>query len=68
MKKRFYSDTSIWLDFFEKRGEHGSSALKLINKIIEHEDIITYSIFVIKELKNLGYSDGELKEIFGLQN
>ncbi len=36
---RFYLDTSIWLDFLEKRGENGESAFKLIQKIIKQKNI-----------------------------
>ena len=66
MAERFYLDTSIWLDFLEKRGKHGESALKLIEKIILDGDIILYSFNVIHELKNLGYSAEEISELMSI--
>ena len=42
MQEDFYIDTSIWVDFYEKRGENGESALKLILKIIEEDLKINY--------------------------
>lgn len=66
MGKRFYFDTSIWLDFLEKRGKHGESALKLIEKIIWGGDIILYSFNVIHELRNLGYSAEEISELMSI--
>mgnify|MGYP001565261418 FL=1 len=66
MEERFYFDTSIWLDFLEKRGKHGEIILRLINKIIEENDIIIYSNLIIKELRNLGYFDNEINDIFSI--
>ena len=54
MTKKFYFDTSIWLDYYEKRGKNGEVALKLIEKIIKENHTILCSHIVIKELKNLG--------------
>ncbi len=65
-ERRFYLDTSIWLDFFEKRGLNGELALKLIAKIIKEDLIIGYSDLNIKELRNLGYSQDEINEIFSM--
>ena len=50
----FYLDTSIWLDFYEKRGENGEIALKLIKEIVKEGKMILYSDFIVKELNNLG--------------
>ena len=66
MTRKFYFDTSIWLDYYEKRGKNGESALKLINKIIEKNHIILYSNLIIKELKNLGYFLSEISEILSI--
>lgn len=66
MTKAFYFDTSIWLDFFEKRGENGEKALKLIIKIIEEDLIIAYSDLTIKEFKQLNYSQNQINEIFSI--
>jgi len=62
--EEFYLDTSIWLDFYEKRGENGESALKLIEWVVRENKVILYSDIVIKELKKLGYSQEEIYEIF----
>lgn len=47
MADAFYFDTSIWLDFYEKRGKNGEAAIKLINKIIKEKDIILYSQLIV---------------------
>jgi predicted nucleic acid-binding protein len=56
MIDEYYFDTSIWLDFYEKRGKNGEVALELINKIIRGEKVIFYSDIVVRELKRLGFS------------
>ncbi|MBI2452350.1 PIN domain-containing protein [Candidatus Pacearchaeota archaeon] len=66
MKKRFYFDTSIWLDFYEKRGKNGELTKELINKIIKDEDVVAYSDIVVKELKNIGYSGNEINEMLSV--
>ncbi len=53
-------DTSIWLDYYEKRGNNGVNALKLILKIIKDKSMVIYSDLHIKELKDLGYNLGEI--------
>ncbi len=54
MEKRFYFDTSIWLDFFENRDEpnfpKGTLAKKLIDKIIKEDWKIIYSDLNLMEL------------------
>ena len=62
--EQFYLDTSIWLDYYEKRGENGKVALKLINKIVADDKVILYSDIVIRELRRLGYSQDEIYEMF----
>ncbi len=58
---KYYLDTSIWLDYYEKRGKNGEIAISLINKIIKEASIVVYSDIHIKEFKSLGYSIGEIQ-------
>lgn len=51
----YYLDTSIWLDFYEKRGKNGESAQKLLHAILENGEFILYSDWHLNELKKLGY-------------
>ncbi|MBI4146671.1 type II toxin-antitoxin system VapC family toxin [Candidatus Woesearchaeota archaeon] len=60
----YYLDTSIWLDFHEKRGQNGECARKLILTIIEQGTIILYSDLHVRELKQLGYSSDEIALLF----
>lgn len=62
----FYPDTSIWLDIYEKRGKNGELAFRLFTKIIEENLLIFYSDLNLKELKNLGYNEEQIKEIFSI--
>ena len=59
MQRKYYFDTSIWLDFFEKRDEpnfpKGTWAKELINKIIKEDDKILFSDNNLLELINIGY-------------
>ncbi len=59
MGRKFYFDTSIWLDFFEDRNEpnlpKGTFITKLIGKILENNDRIVYSEVVKNEMIELGY-------------
>lgn len=57
-------DTSILLDAYEKRGQNGEEAFKLILKLIEENAIIILSDIHIKELKDLSYSLDEINSIF----
>ena len=66
MNEDFYLDTSIWLDFYEKRGNNGEIALKLILKIIDEDLKAAYSDLHIKELKKLNYSPNEINSIFSI--
>lgn len=57
-------DTSIWLDFFEKRDEpnlkKGEFAKALIEQAIAHEVELVYSDAVIREMRGQGYAQDEL--------
>tara|TARA_Y100000310_G_C20450634_1_gene700539 strand:- start:409 stop:816 length:408 start_codon:yes stop_codon:yes gene_type:complete len=66
MVEDFYYDTSIWIDFHEKRGDNGKLALKLILKIINEDLKIAYSDLNVKEFKILGYSQEEIDAILGI--
>jgi len=63
MTDRFYLDTSVWLDFYLKRGKNGEIAKKLISKIIEKNKIIIYSDNILMEFKRLGLHESEINEI-----
>lgn len=60
MIEEFYFDTSIWIDFYEKRGKNGEHALQLIMKIINRNWRLAYSDLNIKELKHLTYGNDEI--------
>ena len=60
---KYYLDTSIWLDHYEKRGRNGEIALALISKILNENEIIIYSDFHINELKSLSYKLNEIRGI-----
>ena len=59
-------DTSVWLDFYEKRGKNCEAALILITKLIEKDSILVYSDLVIRELRHLGYSQNEINMVLGI--
>jgi hypothetical protein len=67
MAERFYLDTSIWLDFLERRDEpnfpKGTWAKEMIEKIIKNKGKILFSDLNILELANIGYSEFEIEEI-----
>lgn len=65
-EKPFYFDASIWLDIYEKRGHNGEVATKLFRKIIEEDDIISYSDLVVAEIKRLGYTKNEINVILAI--
>ena len=66
--KFYYLDTSIWLDFIEKRDEphlpKGKYSKELIEKIIKENNKIVYSDIIKNELLKLGYSKYEIEIIF----
>ncbi len=66
MLQDFYFDTSIWLDFYEKRGKNGELALRLIIKIIDEDLKIAYSDLNIKEFKFLGYTKESVNSILSV--
>ena len=64
MVEEFYFDTSIWIDFYEKRERNGEYALEFIMKIITNSWRLAYSDLHIKEFKHLEYSNDEINDIF----
>ena len=68
MRKRFYFDTSIWLDFLEDRNESNMPksdwAKELVKKINSKGDDILFSDNNMIELVQLGYSEFEIDELF----
>jgi|SRR3989344_7492889 len=60
----FYLDTSIWLDFYEKRGDNGAFALHLLLTLIAEEKKVIISDILTRELKHLGYSNDEINRLF----
>ena len=67
MNKRFYLDTSIWLDLIEERNESNLPKSKLakefLNKIISKNYWIIYSEIISDELKSLGYTDYDIENL-----
>tara|TARA_Y100000310_G_scaffold190615_1_gene190614 strand:- start:18243 stop:18644 length:402 start_codon:yes stop_codon:yes gene_type:complete len=59
----YYFDTSIWIDIYLKRGYNGEMAIRLMEKIIENDDIIIFSDVVLFELKKIGFSKYEIDQI-----
>jgi len=66
--KKFYFDTSIWLDFFEGRDEpnlpKGELVKELIGKIVNEDSKIIISEVIKNELVGIGYSKYEIQELF----
>ncbi len=66
--KKFYFDTSIWLDFFENRDEpnfpKGRWAKELIRKILNEDWKIIISEAVKNELIEIGYPKYGIEEFF----
>jgi len=66
--RKFYFDTSIWLDFFEKRNEpslpKGDFVIKLVDKILKNNFRIVYSEVVKNEMIELGYLRYDLEPLF----
>jgi predicted nucleic acid-binding protein len=60
---RVYPDTSIWLDYFEKRGDNGWAAIRMLKGLVRNNAIIGYSDVILLELKHLGYSKQEIYSI-----
>jgi predicted nucleic acid-binding protein len=64
----YYFDTSIWLDYFEKRDQYnlkkGKHAEKLLEKVIHDTDKIIITDLIYKELRDFGYLTSEIKRLF----
>lgn len=67
MKKDYYLDTSIWLDFLEERDEpnfpKSEWARKLIGKISKEGGKIILSDNNILEFEGVGYSRYEIEDL-----
>jgi predicted nucleic acid-binding protein len=63
---QLYLDTSIWIDYYEKRGKRGEYALKLLKKAVTENFIILYSDLHIKELRHVGYSLEQIAGMFSI--
>lgn len=67
MLRKFYLDTSVWLDFFENRNEpnmpKGKWAKELLEKIVQADVKIVYSDLTLYELASVGYSNYEIDEL-----
>ena len=59
-------DTSVLLDYYEKRGKNGEDALNLILRIIQEDSKIILSDLHINEFKNLGYNLNQINDIFSI--
>lgn len=66
--KKYYLDTSIWIDLFEDRNEPNFAkteyAIRLIDFVLSNGEIIIYSGIVLSELMSQGYSKYEIKEFW----
>ena len=66
--KKYYFDTSIWLDFLENRDEpnfpKGAWAKKLIKKMINENGKIIISEAIKNEMVEMGHSKYEIEELF----
>ena len=66
--RKYYFDTSIWLDLFENRDEPGlpkSRFVKeLVNKILKMDGRILYSDVVMTEMSEISYPYNEIKQKF----
>ena len=60
----YYLDTSIWMDFYEKRGKHGEYILLFLKKLLQSTDIVLVSDILIKELKSLYLSMEQIHNTF----
>ena len=66
--KKYYLDTSIWLDFFENRDEpnlpKGKFVKELIKKILNNNDKIICSEVIKNEMLELGFLRYEIDFLF----
>ena len=66
MAEKYYFDTSIWIDIYDKRDYNGEVANKLMKKIIIDDHIVLYSDTIIVELKNIGFSEYEINTVLSI--
>jgi predicted nucleic acid-binding protein len=68
MNGLYYFDTSIWLDFLEERDEpnmpKSTWAKELVRTVIENEDKILLSEWIMNEMIELGMSKHDIEEKF----
>jgi len=67
---KYLVDTCVWRDFYENRtgltgNNLGKHAAKFFSKVIENEDKILFSEFLIDELK-IQYSDEEITNFLSI--
>lgn len=60
---RYYLDTSILLDYYEKRGHRGELARIFLEKAVKEDSVFGYSDLTFTELKNVGYSHNQINDI-----
>ena len=66
MAEKYYFDTSIWIDIYDKRDYNGEVANNLMKNIIIHDHIVIYSDITIVELKKIGFSEYEINTILSI--
>ena len=64
--KRYYIDTSIWLDFLEDRGNNGKAALKFLKFIIDKNYKIIFSEVIKDELLEYGISIEDIRSFLSV--
>jgi len=63
---KFYPDTSIWLDFFEKRGHEREIAKRFFKKMIVKESKIIFSEAIRDELIKYGFYQENLNYLLSI--
>ena len=66
MVKKYYFDTSIWIDIYDKRGYNGEIALQLMKKIIIENSFVIYSDMNITEFGDVGLSTFEINQMLSI--
>ncbi|MFH1409079.1 MAG: PIN domain-containing protein [Nanoarchaeota archaeon] len=67
MPQRYYLDTSIWLDLFEKRDEPGFAKGKyaqiIVDRCIKKQERVIISDAIVTEMKIVGYDSWHFFEL-----